>query len=81
MQRTFVLSSGDIGVGLLRLRDCDLIQESDDAVELLVVPVQTGQIHLGQFAGSDLTRFDELREMRDRPERGVFQICGPAQTR
>ena len=77
MQRPFVFARGDFGIGLLRLRQCDIVKKRDHAIQLGVVLVQAGQVHLRQLGGSNLARLNQLRELRDGPEGRVFQVCGP----
>ncbi len=76
MQHAAIFSCGDFCICLLCLREREFIQECHHAVELGVVLMQTRQIHLRQLDRGHLLRLEQLRQVRNRQEGGIFQTAG-----
>src|SRR5207302_366309 len=74
VQRPAVLARRDLAVRLLRLMQGEVVGEGDDEVQQRVVAVKPIETHARQLDRRDLARFDEMSEVRDRPERRVFEI-------
>src|SRR5207245_2044349 len=68
------LAGRDLPVGLLRLLHRQIVGERDDEVQRGVVALETIEIHPSELDGSDLTRLQQMREMREGPERDVLEI-------
>ena len=81
VQRPAVLPGRDLLVGLLRLLHRQFVGVGDDEVERGVEAAETIEIHARELDRRHLTRLEQLREVRERPERDVFEVGGTAQRR
>ena len=55
VQRTAISAGSDLAVGALRLLECEVLGERDDAIEQLVVALEPRQIELCEFDRRDLS--------------------------
>ena len=76
MQRTAVVSGGDLAIGLLGLRKGQVPGERDDAVQLGIEALQAIQIQAREALRCELARFDPSRQERQRSEGDVLVILG-----
>ena len=71
VQWAAILACRDLGVGLLRLREREVLRQRDDAAQLAVVLRDAVEIDVGEPRRRELLLLDPSREMRDRCERDV----------
>ena len=81
VQRTEVAAGAQPPVRLGGFRHRTLFGQRGHAIQHAVVTLQSGQVHRRQFLRRHLPGAQQLREMRDGPERGVFEIRGPLHLR
>ena len=81
VQRSAILAGGDLAVGLLRLTHRQFVGVGDDEIERGVEAAEAIEIHAGQLDRRHLARLEQLREVRERPERDVLEAGGAAQRR
>ena len=73
---TAIFTRRDLAIGELRLLHGELVGHGDDEVEGRVVAIKALDVHARQLDGADLPGFQQLREVRERPERDIFQVGG-----
>ena len=81
VQRPAVLSRRYLAVGLLRLLHRQFVGVRHDEVQRGVEAAETVEIHARELDRGHLTSLEQLGEMGERPERGVFEVGGTLQRR
>ena len=76
MQRTAIQPAGDFVIGAFRLFHGEFFGVGGDALEGGIVALEPAQVDLGQLERCDLARPDELGELGQGQEGGVFEIGG-----
>ena len=71
VQRTAIAAGGDLGVGLLRLRQRMIRRLGDHRPQLRIERVDALQVDAREPIGGDLLLFDPARELRHRGKRDV----------
>ena len=72
MQRTAVLSGGDLGVGLFSLSEREVTCQGDDAAQFGIELLQTLQINLSEAFRAKFALLDPARELYQRGEGNIF---------
>ncbi len=68
VQHAAIAAGGDLAIGRARFGQRALLGQRGDAVQLRVESLQPPEIHRRQLDRRGLTRAEQLREVRDRPE-------------
>ena len=74
MQRPAIVAGCYFAVRITCLTQGQVFSERDDTSELWIVAFQSAEIHFGQLDRLHLPGTNQLRELRDRPERHVLEV-------
>ena len=78
MQQPAIFAARDLAIGAARLFQGEIVGQRDDALQDRIVTLQTIEVQLGQFNRRDLFGANQRGELRDRPERDVFDVVRQA---